>query len=56
MVDIRKSRDELKKRLDEMHDKNKDLAIELADKNIAFVEQSVVEDDLRNEVKQLKKV
>ncbi|XP_034478840.1 putative leucine-rich repeat-containing protein DDB_G0290503 isoform X2 [Drosophila innubila] len=56
IVDIRKNRDELKKALEEMHNKNKDLAIELADKNIAFVEQSVVEDDLRNEVKQLKKV
>ncbi|KAL7736321.1 hypothetical protein ACLKA6_014794 [Drosophila palustris] len=55
LLEIRRHRDELMNSLDELRTKNKDLAIELADKNIAFVEQSVVEDDLRNEAKQLKK-
>ncbi|XP_034108575.2 uncharacterized protein LOC117570821 isoform X2 [Drosophila albomicans] len=51
--DVRRNRDELKKSLDVIQKKNKELAIELADQNFKGIEKSVEIEDLRKEMKQL---
>ncbi|XP_023168693.2 putative leucine-rich repeat-containing protein DDB_G0290503 isoform X2 [Drosophila hydei] len=55
LADMRNSRDELQKVLESSQKRNNDLALELAEKNILLVEQAGAIDDLRGEIKHLKK-
>lgn len=56
IADVRKNREDLKKMLESSQKRNNDLALELADKNISLVEQTSVIDELRSDLKQMKKV
>ncbi|XP_064538020.1 myosin-11 isoform X2 [Drosophila montana] len=56
IADVRKNREDLKKMLESSQKRNNDLALELADKNISLVEQTSVIDDLRTDLKHMKKV